>query len=95
MSDMIHSTATAQVVAVNHKANVKSVTLTPAAALATVVVRDGTGSGTIKLALQAGASGVSAVWTSNDKEGVLFVAGVHITITGAGALVDVEFEQVT
>ena len=94
MSDQIHLTATGDAVAVTKPASVFSVILTPAAALATAVIRTNGASGTIKATLQAPASGGSAVWTSGDSNnGVLYNKGVHVTITGAGALVDIEFEQ--
>lgn len=93
MSDLVHNTATATIAAVGKHAQVKSVVLTPAAAKSTVVVRTGGASGTVKLALQAAADGSSVIWESGNEAGVLFPDGIHITVTGAGALVDVEYTQ--
>ncbi len=93
MSDLIHKTATGDVVVTTKVAFVHSVVLTPAAATATLVVRTGGASGTIKLTLQAAADGPSAVWSAGHDAGALFPNGVHVTLTGAGALVDVELSQ--
>lgn len=93
MSDTLHVSATGDIVPQGHKAKLLSVTLTPAAALSTAVVRTGGASGTVVHTLQAAASGNSASWDAADKDGVLVQDGIHVTITGAGALVDVEFNQ--
>lgn len=93
MSDLIHATATGDVVVSTKVAFVHSVVLTPAAAKSTVVVRTGGASGTIKLTLQAPADGGSAVWSAGHDAGALFPNGVHITVSGSGALVDVELSQ--
>jgi hypothetical protein len=72
----------------------KSVVLTPAAAVATVTIEDSAaGGGTDLLSLQAAANGNSAVWTSGEKDGVYFATGVHATIAGAGALLTLEYEK--
>ena len=93
MSDLIHATATGDVVVTTKVAFVHSIILTPAAAKSTVVVRTGGASGTIKASLQAPADGGSAIWSAGSDQGVLFTQGVHITVGGAGALVDVEVSQ--
>src|SRR5262245_29025983 len=69
---------------------VKLVVLTPAAAVATVVIRDGGAGGTTRLSLQAAANGNSVVWTSIG-DPMTFGTDVHTTIAGAGALVDIGY----
>lgn len=59
------------------------VVLTPAAALSTLEVRDGSG-GPVLLTLQAAAGGSSVV--SGLGEGVQFATAIHATLSGAGAL---------
>lgn len=94
MSDLLHVVATGDVVVQTKKASAFSVTLTPAAALSTVTVRTGGAAGTIKLVLQAAAAGNSVEWVAGEGTGaVLFTDGIHVTLTGAGASVDVEFEM--
>lgn len=80
--------ATGDVVAQGGSAFLKQVVLTPAAAIASVVVRTAGASGTRKLTLQAPANGESVV-VRFDGNGVLMTDGIHITVSGAGALVDV------
>jgi hypothetical protein len=85
--------ATATGLIVSGPCYLKSVTLTPAAAVATVSVDDSSdGSATDLLSLQAAANGESVIWVSQDKRGVAFQNGVHITVGGAGAAVSVEVE---
>jgi len=73
------------------KALVRSVTLTPAAAVATLVLRDGGAGGTVLLRLQAAANGNSQTW--GDGESVLVCAtDIHVTIGGAGANVNVGYQ---
>ena len=74
------------------KGYLKSVTLTPAAALSTVAVRLNGASGTVVKTLQAAASGASVVWISSDHEGVYFQGALHGTLSGASALADFEYE---
>lgn len=94
MSDIIHVTATGFVLTQGHSAIVQSITLTPAAAVANVVLRDFGATGTIKTTLQAAANGGSIVWIAGDaKAGPLFTDGVHVTLTGAGATVEIELSQ--
>jgi hypothetical protein len=72
----------------------KSVVLTPAAAAATASLQDtAAGGGTDVLSLAAAASGNGALWVSGDPDGVYFGAGLYLTLSGAGALVSVEYEQ--
>lgn len=91
MSALKSVTATGDIVAVGLHSWLRSVTLTPAAAKSTVVVRTGGASGTTLLSLQAPADGVSAVWKSGDM-GVNCPTGIHVTITGASATVAVEYD---
>lgn len=72
----------------------KSMVLTPAAAVATALLQDtAAGSGTDVISLQAAANGNSAAWQSADKDGVYFAAGLYLTLGGAGAAVSVEYEK--
>jgi hypothetical protein len=62
----------------------KNVTLTPAAALATLTLYDNTAaSGTVITTLQAGANGPSIAWPGGD-DGVAFSKGMYVVLTGAG-----------
>lgn len=71
----------------------KSIILTPAAAVSTLVVDDSTdGSATDLLSMQAAANGNSADWSSGDQEGVWFTTGIHATLGGAGAAATFEYE---
>lgn len=71
----------------------KSITLTPAAAVSTVTVDDSTdGSGTDLLTLQAAANGNSVQWLAADY-GLPFFTAIHCTITGASAVVVVEYDN--
>lgn len=69
---------------------VHSIVLTPAAAVATLEIRDGA-AGAVRVKLQAAANGNSATWTSGDHEGVLFSSTVHATLSGAGAVAAAEY----
>ena len=74
-------------------ARIKSIVLTPAAAVATLTIDDSLdGSGTDALSLQAAASGNSAVWRTGDQDGAYVSIGIHATLAGAGALVTIEYE---
>jgi hypothetical protein len=67
-----------------------SVVLSPAAAAATLEVRDGA-SGPIRLALKALINGPSVPWAAGDRSGIPFSSAIHATLTGAGALASFEF----
>jgi hypothetical protein len=56
-------------------------TLTPAAAVATAVIREGGGAGTVVMTLQAAANGGSVVVTL-----CMNIQDPHVTLAGAGAL---------
>jgi hypothetical protein len=57
--------------------------LTPAAAVATAVIREGGSGGTIVMSLQAAASGASVVVAFADP---MVIADPHVTLGGAGVL---------
>ena len=81
---------TSDVAAVTGGGTLLSVSLTPAAAVATLTVYDNTAaSGTILCTLQAAANGSSAqrVFTC----GVIFNTGIYLDIGGAGASADIEY----
>jgi hypothetical protein len=65
-----------------------SVTLTPAAAVSTLDVRD-SNTGAIVLSLQAAANGSSVVWDASsprgEQPGIPFGSSIHATIAGASA----------
>jgi hypothetical protein len=67
----------------------RSITLTPAAAVATVVVKDGSG-GSAVLSLQAAANGNSVQWRAG-ADGVQFATAINLTLIGVGAIVVVEY----
>lgn len=69
---------------------VKQVIVTPAAAIVTLVLRDGGAGGTTKLEAQAAASG-GTVQINMANDGLIFSTDVHATITGAGALCYIGF----
>lgn len=67
--------------------SLQSVTLTPAAALSTAVVREGGSGGSIIAAIQAAASGSSfTLWL----KGATYSGQLHVTLTGSGATCAVE-----
>lgn len=66
------------------KTKVKRVILTPAAAAALLVLKDGGAGGAVRLTLQAAANGQSIPIDFND--GLSFGTDVHVILTGAGAL---------
>ena len=74
------------------KGYLKSVTVTPAAAVATVDVRLASSAGAIVLSLQAAANGASVTWVSADSEAVYFAGALHATLAGAGASASFEYE---
>lgn len=88
--DLTQVTATGDVVTAV-PAYLRSVVLTPAAAVSTLEVRDGSG-GVVRLKLQAAANGNSAVWRAGSKQGVQFSSSIHATLSGAGAVADFEFD---
>lgn len=71
------------------EARVKKVLLTPAAAVSTLVLRDGGAGGTVKLEMQAAANGQTVEVTLEDGEG--FGTDVHATLAGLGAVAYVGF----
>lgn len=74
------------------KGYLKSIILTPAAAVSTLDVRlDGSG-GTVVASLQAAANGASAIWESGDDDGVPFGGALHATLAGVGASATFEYE---
>lgn len=77
--------ATAQVY--NGKSKVYTIVLTPAAALSTLVLRDGGAGGVVKARLQAAASGSSV--PLNLKAPFQCKTDIHVTLTGAGATYNV------
>jgi hypothetical protein len=64
-----------------------SAVLTPAAAVSTLVVRQGGAGGTVILTLQAAANGGSV---QARFEGLGYSGQLHATLTGAGALATIE-----
>ena len=64
-----------------------SIVLTPAAAVATAVVREGGSGGTIILALQAAANGASV---QHLFRGLAYAGQLHVTLAGAGVQATVE-----
>jgi hypothetical protein len=62
-------------------ATLHRVVLTPAAAVATAVIKEGGSGGTTVMALQAAANGNSVV-----VEGPFFIQDPHVTLGGAGVL---------
>lgn len=89
MSDLLNVTADGEVCGAGNKVFMRSVTLTPAAAVATLTVKSGGASGTTILTLQAAANGGSVVFTSQAVGGVL-CEGVYADIGGAGAAASFE-----
>ena len=83
--------ATGDVDVTNAKQGAKlfSVVLTPAAAVSTLVVKDGGSGGTTILSLQAAANGNSAVWRSGS--GVPLNGVLHATLSGASAVAAFEY----
>lgn len=85
------ATATGDVVA--GRRTLHSVVLTPAAAVATLDIRDGSG-GAVLLSLQAAANGSSVIWAAGSprgqEAGLPFGSSIHATLAGAGASVTVE-----
>jgi hypothetical protein len=91
MAQLAYATATGDAAVAGAGGNPRTlygVVLTPAAALSTVEVRDGSG-GAIRLKLQAAASGSSAIWS--DPNGVTFSSSIHLTLAGASAVAAVCF----
>jgi len=73
--------------------SIRTVVLTPAAAVATLVLRDGGSGGTVILNLQASANGDSVVCNFQDDDlpvpTVTSGVGLHATLGGAGAVADI------
>lgn len=78
----IHFTATGDVGGANG-GEIDTVVLTPAAAIATLVLRENGSAGAIILSLQAAASGGSVVLPACD---LAYSGQLHATVGGAGAL---------
>lgn len=74
------------------QARVRKVVLTPAGAVATLILRDGGAAGTVMANLQAAANGNSVVLDLNEC-GVQFSTDVHATIAGLGAQADVYYTE--
>ena len=68
-----------------------SAILSPAAAVATLDVRDSSG-GTVLATLQAAANGAAVVWQAGSRSGVSFASSIHATLTGAGASASFEYD---
>lgn len=77
----VHFTATGDIDAGTVRLPLQGFVLTPAAAVATAVVREGGSGGTIVLSLQAAANGASVVVPIP-----CVIANPHVTLGGAGAL---------
>ena len=60
------------------------VRLTAAAAASTAILRDGSGAGPVLARLQCAANDVDDLWVS---DGLAFTTSIHVTLTGAGATV--------
>lgn len=83
-------TATGDVAAAGSGGNARalySVVLSPAAAVAALDLRDGSG-GSVIATLQAAANGGSVVWRLG---GVPFASAIHATLSGAGASATFEY----
>lgn len=74
------------------KAKVYGITLTPAAAVSTIVVRDGGGSGAVKRRVQAPANGESVHITFPAP--LTFNTDIHVTLTGAGAFYHIDYRPI-
>lgn len=93
MSTLKKVTATGDVAAAGAGGNPRrllGVILTPAAAVASVDVRDGDGT-TVLASLQAAANGASATWQAGDPNGVPCMAAIHATLAGTGASATFEY----
>jgi hypothetical protein len=97
MSTLVKVAATGNVTPAA-RGQLRSVILTPAAAIATLDIRlDGSG-GTVVASLQAAASGNSVVWAAAPRQagvagaGVPFPGPVHATLAGAGASATFEYD---
>lgn len=88
LTTLVSITGSAEIGATTRRKNVYAVVLTPAAALATLNVYEGTSNaGTKRLTLQAGANGPSVV---AQFEGAVFSGGVFMELAGAGASAAIE-----
>lgn len=74
-------------VATANGGSVVSVTLTPAAALSTLVLREGGSGGNIILAVQAAANGNTAQVLL---KGATYTGQLHATLSGSGAVASIE-----
>ncbi len=98
MSTLAKVTATGNVPGAGGRGQLRSIILTPAAAIATLDVRlDGSG-GTVVATLQAAANGGSSVWHAAPRQagvagaGVPFPGPLHATLAGTGASATFEFD---
>jgi hypothetical protein len=84
-SKAVHFTATGDIVATadggTTKITIHGLVLTPAAAAATAVIRENGSGGTIRMSLQAAASGGSVIVNVPFQ-----IADPHVTLGGAGVL---------
>ena len=87
-SNIVRRTATGDITTAT--SYLRGVTLTCAAAAASVVVRAGGASGTIVLTLATPATSPTTV-VSGDLSGAFCSGGIHVTLTGAGAEVSVVY----
>lgn len=78
--------ATGQVVSGRNQ-YVRQVVLTAAAEAVVAELRDGTGTGDVLLTVKAGVGATTSV----DLTDVVFAGGIHVTLTGAGALASVVY----
>lgn len=88
MSRPIYLTATGNVGDTDGGA-VRMLVLTPAAALSTLVLREGGSGGSILVTLQAAASGNSVTIPCEDDSGdggMVYSGQLHVTLTGTGAV---------
>ncbi len=69
---------------------VKSVCLTAGSDAASAVLREGGGSGTIRLSIKA-ATNTTVQWTAADHDGAYLPGAVHATLTGTGPTLTVEY----
>ncbi len=85
MNNLFHLTGTADVGPANG-AVLYSATVTPAAAVTTLVLREGGSGGTIILSLQAAANGASMQWTGCKA----YSGQLHATLAGSAGLAAIE-----
>lgn len=84
-SDVLAATVTATGSVVSGRQRVKGIYLVAGSSAGSVVLRDGSGSGSIRLDL-ATPAGVDEIYIPVPDQGILFSAGVHATLTNVSAL---------